>query len=293
MSTGRIIKGIGGFYYVLPDAGGEPVSCKARGHFRIQGLTPTVGDLVTYSMQQDGTASIETISPRKNILVRPAVSNIDLLLIVLSASVPEPSWILADRLIIQAKMLGVEPVLVLNKCDAPDPEILRQFDADYSGHFRTLRTSAKNGDGLDELKSVLQDRISCFAGQSAVGKSSLLNALIPGLDLETGSLSAKTDRGKHTTRRAELWPAFGGAILDTPGFSLFESAGMEQADLNRCYPEFSDLPGKCRFQGCMHLTEPDCAVKEMVARGGMSRKRYERYGILAKEFEEGRKHRYD
>ncbi len=292
MSTGRIIKGIGGFYYVLPDSGGAAVECKARGHFRKSGISPVVGDLVVYADQKEGHSVIEEILPRKNLLIRPSVSNIDQLLIVISASAPAPDWLLVDKLIIQAVPAGIKPVLILNKSDTADEEIVRAFDQDYVPWFQTAVVSARTGSGREQLADILKDRISCFAGQSAVGKSSLINLLLPELALETGDLAKKTDRGRHTTRRAELWPAFGGAVLDTPGFSLYETDLLEQSDLNRCYPEFGSSPEKCRFPSCMHITEPGCAVKELVASGIISRGRYERYTILAKEYETRRKHIY-
>ncbi|MBQ3663282.1 MAG: ribosome small subunit-dependent GTPase A [Clostridia bacterium] len=292
MNTGRIIRGIGGFYYVLPDTGGTVVECKARGHFRKSGISPVVGDLVIYEDQKEGHSSIEKILPRKNLLVRPSVANIDQLLIVISASAPAPDWQLVDKLIIQAVPAGIKPVLILNKSDAADEKIVRAFEQDYIPWFRTAVVSARTGTGKEQLVGILKDRVSCFAGQSAVGKSSLINLLLPELALETGDLAKKTDRGRHTTRRAELWPAFGGAILDTPGFSLYETDLLEQTDLNGCYPEFGNSPEKCRFPSCMHVTEPGCAVKELVAEGKMSPGRYERYTILAREYETRRKHIY-
>lgn len=291
MEQGRIIKGIGGFYYVLC-AGGGVTECRARGRFRREGMTPLVGDRVTILPQREGNAIIDEILPRQNVLVRPQAANIDRLIIVLSASVPQPDWLLADKLVIQATLLGIQPLLLLNKCDMADPAIQEAFSADYAA-FDTLCVSAETGVGIDALRAALSQGVSCFAGQSAVGKSSLLNAVIPGLTLETGDLSRKTDRGKHTTRHAELLPFGAGAVLDTPGFSLYEPEEMEQTALDGCYPEFGSLPTQCRFAGCMHISEPDCAVKEMVESGGMTAPRYARYVQLSKEFEQRRKHRYD
>lgn len=291
--TGRIIKGIGGFYYVLPDGENETVECKARGHFRSKHLVPMVGDLVQYSFQKDGYAAIEKILPRKNELIRPAVSNIDLLYIVLSASRPKPDFLLLDKLLLRAKMLDIEAVPVLNKCDEADADIVSVFLDDYGTHFNTVLVSAKDGKGIEKLKEIMQGKITCFAGQSAVGKSSLINALIPDLHLETGGLSKKTDRGKHTTRKAELWPVFNGAVLDTPGFSLYEADILTQRQLDSCYPEFSDLPASCYYIGCTHTHEPNCAVKNMIRSGGMSSARYERYCTLLKEIEQERNKQYD
>lgn len=293
MQCGLILKGIGGFYYVLSDESEQVVACKARGRFRAEGLTPMVGDRVRFAPQRDGHALITEILPRKNALVRPPVSNIDQLLIVLSASAPAPDFLLADKLIVEATLLSIAPMLILNKCDSADAHVVEIFERDYAAHFPTLRVSALTKEGLDGFFNILQGKISCFAGQSAVGKSSLINALVPELSLATGELSQKTSRGRHTTRHAELWPVFHGAIMDTPGFSLYEPETLEQEALDQCYPEFAGAAGHCRFPGCMHISEPDCAIKQMIASGGMSPGRYERYKLLAKEFETRRKHRYD
>ena len=287
---GRIIKGIGGFYDVLCDTG-ETCTCKARGRFRNEGITPMVGDLVEISISETGYPSLDEILPRRNALLRPPVSNIDLLIIVLSAWVPKPDWLLADKLLIQAHTLQIEPLIVLNKIDEAQQEIVDQFLADYAS-YRTLLVSSQNGEGIDMLKAALVNRISCFAGQSAVGKSSLLNALFPELELQTGGLAKKTARGKHTTRQAELWPYLGGAVLDTPGFSLFELSELTQDALNGCWPEFGDAYQRCRFAGCRHMSEPDCAVKDLLAEHKLTQTRYERYLAIQSEIEQVRKHRY-
>lgn len=288
---GRIIKGIGGFYNVLLE-GGTIVTCKARGRFRNEGVTPMVGDQVEVSFHETGFAAMDDILPRKNALLRPPVANIDLLVIVLSASIPKPDFLLADKLLIQAKTLQIEPLLVLNKMDSAKPEITDEFLRDYAA-FQTLLASSATGEGIDALKQALTNRVSCFAGQSAVGKSSLLNALFPELALETGGLAKKTDRGKHTTRQAELWPYLGGAVLDTPGFSLFEMSELEQSALDASYPEFAGVTSECRFAGCRHVAEPDCAVKALLQTGELSQDRYARYIEIQAEIEDKRKHRYD
>ena len=288
---GRIIKGIGGFYNVLLEDG-TIVTCKARGRFRNEGVTPMVGDQVEVSFHETGFAAMDDILPRKNALLRPPVANIDLLVIVLSASIPKPDFLLADKLLIQAKTLQIEPLLVLNKMDSAKPEITDEFLRDYAA-FHNLLASSATGEGIDALKQSLTNRVSCFAGQSAVGKSSLLNALFPELALETGGLAKKTDRGKHTTRQAELWPYLGGAVLDTPGFSLFEMSELEQSALDASYPEFAGVTSECRFAGCRHVAEPDCAVKALLQTGKLSQGRYARYIEIQAEIEDKRKHRYD
>ncbi len=287
---GLLLKGVGSFYEVLTDAG-TSVTCKARGAFRREGLVPTVGDRVGIERQESGYAKLVEILPRRNLSVRPAVANIDQLLIVVSASAPAPDWMLVDRLIIAAKRMGVTPVPVLNKIDTATDAIRETFLREYHA-FETLTVSAVTHEGLDALKDRLTGKVTCFAGQSAVGKSSLLNALFPNLHLETGGLSEKTERGRHTTRHAELWPYAGGAVLDTPGFSLFETECLEQDELDACYPEFSDA-SPCRFPGCMHISEPDCGVKPLLEAGVLSAERYERYKEIAKDYQQRRKHRYD
>jgi ribosome biogenesis GTPase len=287
---GLLIKGVGSFYEVLTESG-ETVTSKARGAFRREGLVPTVGDHVLIERKEQGYAQLCEILPRKNLMVRPPVANVDQLLIVVSAGVPEPDWLLLDRLIIAAKRMGITPVPVLNKIDDASAAIAQTFAAEYRA-FDTLSVSAVSKEGLDRLRERMRGKVTCFAGQSAVGKSSLLNALIPDLDLETGDLSRKTDRGRHTTRHAELWPFEGGAVLDTPGFSMFETDCLEQDELDACYPEFANA-SPCRFPGCMHISEPDCGVKPLLASGTLSKGRYERYCEIAQEFQYRRKHRYD
>lgn len=291
MTPGTIIKGIGGFYYVK-SADGKITECKAKGKFRKEGLTPVVGDHVEIMFHQDGYASVEEILPRKNLLVRPAVSNIDMLLIVIAATKPEPDLLLVDKLIIQAKLNKIEPVIIINKCDNDEKKAYRSIMKDYQS-FNVFPISAKTGFGMQALLEKLDTGTSCFAGQSAVGKSSIMKSLIPDADFQIGGLSRKTDRGKHTTRHAELIPFQHGALLDTPGFSLYELEYLEQYILDSCYPEFGSEPEKCRFSSCMHIAEPDCAVKELLVNGLLSKARYDRYCSIAKELEQRRKHRYD
>jgi len=286
---GSIIKGVGGFYYVSTDQG--VLTCKARGAFRKEGITPVVGDRVALTRHDSGYAQIDAILPRRNLLIRPAVANVDRLLIVLSAHLPEPDWLLADKLIVQARLNRIEPVLVLNKADEADPAIQEAFAQDYTLFPRVI-VSALSGEGLQDLEDAIRGKVCCFAGQSAVGKSSLMNALLPELDLPVGELTRKTDRGKHTTRHAQLWPCFGGALLDTPGFSLYEPDSFDEKLLLDCYPEFS-LAAPCRFPGCMHRSEPGCGVKALLEEGRLTPARYARYVEIANDFTFRRKHQYD
>ena len=286
---GSIIKGVGGFYYVSTDQG--VITCKAKGAFRREGIAPVVGDRVSIVAHESGYAHIEEILPRRNLLLRPAVANIDRLLIVLSAHLPEPDWLLCDKLIVQAVMNHIEPIIVLNKADEAVADIQEAFRREYR-LFPRIEVSALSGEGLPALKEAIRGKICCFAGQSAVGKSSLMNALLPELALPVGELTRKTDRGKHTTRHAQLWPCFGGALLDTPGFSLYEPESFDEKLLQSCYPEFREAE-PCRFLGCMHISEPGCGVKALLADGRLSPARYERYVEIAKDFIFRRKHQYD
>ena len=286
---GSIIKGVGGFYYVSTDQG--VITCKAKGTFRRDGITPVVGDRVSIILHDAGYAQIDRVLPRRNLLVRPAVANIDRLLIVLSAHLPEPDWLLCDKLIVQAMLNDIEPVMVLNKVDQADPAVQEAFDRDFR-LFPRIVVSALSGEGLRDLENAIAGKVCCFAGQSAVGKSSLMNALLPELDLPVGELTRKTDRGKHTTRHAQLWPCFGGALLDTPGFSLYEPESFDEQLLQGCYPEFIEA-APCRFPGCMHISEPGCGVKDLLRTGQLTTARYERYVEIAKDFTFRRKHQYD
>lgn len=289
---GKIYKGIGSFYTVISQ--GREYICKARGRFRKDRITPVVGDMVEFTVEQTGHSFITDILPRKNLLIRPAAANIDKLIIVMSASVPHPDLLLTDKLTLTCEKLGITPVLVINKCDTDDgtAEMIEKEYAQTGYHI--FRTSANDKTGINALRDEMLGYVSCFAGQSAVGKSSILNALNPQLSLETGDLSRKTERGRHTTRHAQLWETDGGgAVLDTPGFSLLEHIISDPAELCKLYPEMRSVTSECRFTGCVHIKEPDCAVKAHVSEGMMSEGRYDRYIILYNEASELYKHRYD
>ena len=287
-----LLKGVGGFYTALLPSG-EELTASARGKFRHERITPVCGDHVLLERQQEGLAALVEILPRKNLLLRPQVANIDQLVVVLSASAPKPDLLLCDKLLLQALPLGIEPLIAVNKCDEGDSAAVEEIFSEYGPHFHTLALSARTGENAPALSDALAGRVSCFAGQSAVGKSSLLNTLLPALQLPVGTLARRTERGRHTTRTAELWPYRGGAVLDTPGFSLLELSEIDQETLDRAYREFGDAPSRCRFAGCTHRAEPDCAVKELLAQGTLSRGRYGRYVELCTAFEEMRKNRYN
>ena len=289
--VGRIIKGIGSFYTVLTDKG--EFVCKARGKFRKLGTTPVPGDMVKLDVSEDGNGYLLEIMPRKNQLIRPAVSNVDKLMIVMAASLPKPDLFLTDKLLVQCEIAGVTPVIILNKWDERDEAISNAVISQYGPcGYTVLTLSAATGEGMDALKAQIKDNICCFAGQSAVGKSSLMNAIAPELELAVGGLSEKTDRGRHTTRHAQLWQVCGGAMLDTPGFSLLDTAELEPAKLCEYYPEMREHLGECRFPECVHITEPDCGIKPLVG-SGIHSERYERYCGFVQELKEKRRHRYD
>ena len=292
--TGIILKGVGGFYTVLSD--GMSFICKARGLFRKQNQTPIVGDNVSFSLNADGeTGYLLSIEARKNELIRPMVANIDKLFIVVSASKPAVDLLLVDKLLLCCEKLRIEPVLIINKCDDADAASIDGIRKEYSlTGYRIYTVSAVTGDGIEALRSELEGSVVCFAGQSAVGKSSLLNALIPGMKLEVGELSRKTERGRHTTRHAELIPiGNGGAVLDTPGFSLLENIECEPEEIKNLYPELRRHVFECRFSGCLHVSEPGCAVKEVIIGRDFDSERYNRYVRLVKEAMENRKHKYE
>ena len=291
--TGVIVKGIGGFYYV--DTGDGVYECRARGRFRLEETCPLVGDQVAIAADdKKRTGYVTDIFERKSAMLRPPVANVDHFVLVLSASAPKPDLLLVDKLLLQAYNAHVGVLLVLNKCDEADSRIVAEVQEDYRcAGVELLLASAKTGQGIGELKDRLRGKISCFAGQSAVGKSSIINAVEPGLILKTGGLSKKTDRGRHTTRHTELCPAAGGYVVDTPGFSLLELLPMEPEALSLCYPEFSKRNGACRFLDCVHQNEPDCAVKAAVAAGEIPKGRYDRYVLLLEELKELKRRRYE
>ncbi len=320
--TGTIIKGVGGFYTVLLP-GGETCVCKARGLFRKQAVTPIVGDRVEFAVGKQLSGLTEDagepcaeengkteargyllrILPRKNELIRPACANIDRLFIVIAASRPLPDLLLVDKLLILAEKHGILPAIIINKCDEAEKADIEALRRQYvPANYPLFTVSAATGEGLGEVRELLKNSVICLAGQSAVGKSSLLNALIPGVGLEVGGLSEKTERGRHTTRHTRLIPLpDGAAVLDTPGFSFLDSLALEPEEIRTLYPELRTEEDNCRFSGCLHVTEPGCYVKEKLIitdderapRRGIHKERYERYVRLVNDAAEQRRHRYD
>ena len=279
MPSGIITKGIGGFYYVASED--AEYECKARGIFRKNGLTPLPGDKVIFSVTDPvlKKGSLDEIMERSSLLARPAVANIDQLVAVIAVKSPEPDMLLLDKLLITAETKSISAVICINKTDLDTEGKSSLLRSDYAkAGYSVIETSSKINNGFDNLKSVLNGKISVFAGQSGVGKSTMLNNIVNTMMMKTGGLSDKIDRGKHTTRHTELiMLEDGGYVADTPGFSSFEMTGIEYAGLQFCYYEFRDYIKECRFTGCSHINEPECGVKNAAASGEISAGRYERY----------------
>lgn len=290
--TGVIVKGLGGLYYAMDDSGTIHV-LRAKGAFRRQGITPTIGDRIRYSPGKgEADGWIEEILPRDNCLVRPPVANIRHLLFVLAPE-PEPDLMLLDAMLVMAREQRIDPVLVVNKCEL-NPSLADLLREQYAhAEIPVAEVSAVTGQGLSSLQSVLREGICCFAGQSGVGKSTLVSALT-GLSLESGEISPKTAHGRHTTRRAELLIKDGYRVLDTAGFSLLTLwESMDPIRLKEYYPDFAPYEGDCRFQPCYHQSEPGCAVLAAVEHGELSAARVERYHQLLDRVRQAWRNRYE
>lgn len=281
--NGTIIKGIGGFYYV--EAADEIYECKARGVFRKEKLSPLVGDKVSISINENAENTIDEIMPRKNALTRPPVVNIDNLIIVVSTVEPKPSTLVIDKLIAVAEHKNIEPIIVVTKSDLASAQEI--FDIYTLAGFKTIIVSNETKDGVDEVKTVLKDKISALTGNSGVGKTSLLNNLDETLALKTAQISKKLGRGRHTTRQAELYRVCDGFVVDTPGFSSFEidkSDIILKDELAYCFRDFSDYIEKCKFYpSCTHSADKGCAVVEAVNEGKISKSRHNSYVQLYNE----------
>ncbi|MBQ8111313.1 MAG: ribosome small subunit-dependent GTPase A [Clostridia bacterium] len=290
---GVILQGIGGFYTARDASGAEHI-LRAQGKLRRERMKPKVGDRVAFICGEgEEQGWISRVLPRKNALTRPPVANIDVMAVVVAAATPQPDLLLADRLMVNARRAGIDVQLVVNKCDL-DGEQAREIARQYRGAGpEPILISAASGAGVEALRARLSGRICALAGQSGAGKSTTINALY-GLDLETGDLSRKIERGRNTTRSCRLIPvAGGGMVLDTPGFSLLETDVFDPVELKDSYPELSALEGRCFFQPCYHASEPRCAVREAVARGEIDPRRHARYVELLEEMKQRWRDRYD
>ncbi len=280
--NGTIIKGIGGFYYV--EAAGEIFECKARGIFRKERITPLVGDSVQITVDDNGKNSIDTIFERRNFFNRPPISNVDNLVIVSSTCEPKPNTLIIDRLTAVAVHKNVRPIIVFTKDDLQSAS--EYVEIYKSTGILTYAVSNTSGDGVDEIRELLDGSISVFTGNSGVGKSSLLNCIAPEFSLETGEISQKLGRGRHTTRHVELFKIGNGYIADTPGFSSldFETNDIIKKDeLADCFPEFFDYLGECKFTSCSHTNDKGCKIIEAVKRGDIHPSRHENYKTLYSE----------
>ena len=291
MMKGQIIEGRGGLYTVRGEDQVDYV-LRAKKKFRRQHIKPLVGDLVDFTPGEgDEHGWLEEILPRKSECLRPPVANITLLALVV-AYAPAPDWLLIDKLLMGARMQNMKAVLICNKCDLGENTIEEALRDYAHADVQILRVSAERGEGLDELRNVMRGETTCFAGQSGVGKSTLLNALLH-LHLETGDIS-RIERGKHTTRHASLLEIDGLRVMDTPGFSLLEfEQVMDPIELMDYYPEFTAYLGECRFQPCYHGNEPGCAITRAVAEGKLSAARVERYRLLLEKTRQLWRERYD
>lgn len=290
---GKIIKGIAGFYYIHAE-NGQVYECKAKGAFRKQKIKPLVGDMVRIAVldEAEHLGNVEEILPRKNELIRPAVANIDMALVIFAAAKPEPNFNLLDRFLCMMEFQNVPVTICFNKTDLVDEEKIEEYRKIYEpAGYRLMSTCTRTGEGVDAVKALLHGKTTTVAGPSGVGKSSLINALQSDVLMQTGVISDKIDRGKHTTRHSEIVPVMEDSyIMDTPGFSSMDVPGFEKEDLWTCFPEFREYEPYCKFQGCSHINEPNCGVKEALAEGKISSVRYENYKLLYEELKNMKKY---
>lgn len=294
---GKIMKGIAGFYYVYTKQG--LVECKARGIFRKEQIKPLVGDLVEVEITEDTEAAPEMpagniveILPRSNELVRPAVANVDQALVIFAIVKPDPNYNLLDRFLINMKKQSLPCVICFNKKDLASEQEKGELLAAYEGcGYRVIFVSGTAGEGFSELAKCLEGKTTVLAGPSGVGKSTIVNRLYPQANMETGEISRKIERGKHTTRHAQLFALGENTfICDTPGFTSLSIGDMEKEELCGYYAEFASCEENCRFRGCSHIREPSCGVRQALAEGRISRVRYDNYVLLYEELKSRRKY---
>ena len=285
---GIILKSIGGFYYV--EAAENVYECKARGNFRNKGFKPVVGDRVRISVPESGYCAIEEIYERKNSIIRPPLANIDTLIIVASTCEPSPNMLVIDKMTAAAVIKDITPIIVFSKSDLKSPKGLSEIYS-LSG-IKTVEFSSVDNRGLEEIRELLIGKTTALTGNSGVGKSSLLNALFPDLELDTGDISKKLGRGKHTTRSVELYKFGSGYVADTPGFSTVDLQRyeiIEKDKLKYAFPEFEEYLGQCQFNSCNHLCEKGCAVVEAVSEGKISKSRHDSFVAMYNEVKDLKK----
>lgn len=298
MPEGKIIKALSGFYYVLDESqeSGKVVQCRARGIFRKNKVTPLVGDYVVYQADNDKEGYLLEVKERTNELVRPPISNVDQAVLVFSATEPTFSTSLLDRFLVLVEANHIEPIICITKMDLLKTDEERETIKAYADDYRQIGyevhlTSTIEGDGIEKLTPHFHNKITVFAGQSGVGKSSLLNAMSPELALKTDDISSHLGRGKHTTRHVELIQTANGLIADTPGFSSLEFTGIEAEDIGLYFLDIRDRSADCKFRGCLHVKEPGCAIKDAVEQDQIKEYRYQHYLEFLTEIKD-RKPRY-
>ncbi|BAB06222.1 ribosome small subunit-dependent GTPase A [Halalkalibacterium halodurans] len=294
MPKGTIVKALSGFYYVQNEDG--LFQCRGRGNFRNRNIKPLVGDEVVFEAENKTDGYVLEIMERKNELLRPPIANVDRAILVFSAAEPTFSPLLLDRFLVHVEANGIEPLIVISKIDLlteEELETIKQYRNDYEQlGYKVYLTSTIEQLGLDAIRKEFDDHVSVIAGQSGVGKSSLLNAINPALDIETNQISSHLGRGKHTTRHVELIPFGSGLVADTPGFSSLDFIDMEPEELSHYFPEMRDRLPSCKFRGCTHTQEPKCAVKEALAQGEIREFRYEHYVTFLEEVKTQHKRRF-
>lgn len=290
---GKIIKGIAGFYYIYAEDG-NVYECKAKGIFRKDNFKPLVGDNVEITVldEEEKEGSVTSILPRRNSLIRPAVANVDQAFLIFAMENPKPNFLLLDRFLIMMKQQEIPAVICFNKKDVGEKEEMEKLYEIYTGcGYRVVLSSTYEGEGMDEIHEILKGKTTVVAGPSGVGKSSITNCMQGEVQMETGEISKKLKRGKHTTRHSQVIPVEKNTFLvDTPGFSSLYLTDMKEAELRDYFPEFVMYEPQCRFQGCMHIHEPGCAVKKALSEGKISQQRYDNYLALYEELKEKRRY---
>lgn len=290
MQKGQIVKALSGFYYV--ESQNKIFQCKACGKFRKNDQKPLVGDYCEFSIENGNEGYILKLLERKNELVRPPICNIDQALLVFSAKEPDMNTLLLDRFLILIEHLKIQPIICISKIDLVHLEEIQKIMEPYTqAGYQVYYFSSKEKQGIDDIQQVFENKITVITGQSGVGKSSLLNALDIHLNIHTNQISKALGRGKHTTRHVELIKMYGGYVADTPGFSSLELL-IDPVELSQAYHDFKDLSSLCKFRGCLHDSEPSCAVKQAVEDGMISKERYEHYLMFLKEVKEQKERKY-
>ncbi len=288
IAEGKIVKALSGFYYVMKD--NTVYQCRARGVFRKQKITPYVGDIVQFEKNNEREGYILDILPRKNELIRPPIANVDQALVVVSVKEPDVSLQLLDKFLVHVEANGIDALVCFTKMDLLSADERKQFDEIAEIYraigYPVLLVSVNDETSIELVKPYLKDKITVVAGQSGVGKSSLLNALDPSLQIATNAISTHLGRGRHTTRHVELINVAGGLVADTPGFSSLDLSEFQEQELANFFPEMKRLSEGCKFRGCTHLVEPHCAVKSALEAGEIAESRYRHYASFYNEIKE-------